>query len=103
MSFETYVRNMPKAELHVHLEGSIQPETLLQLAKRNDVLLPADTLEGLRDWDGFRAFDHFIEIFRAPTLSICSADDIELVAREFFEAQALCGVRYCEVTSSWGR
>jgi adenosine deaminase len=103
MSFETYVSLMPKAELHVHLEGSIRPETLLTLARRNDVLLPADTLEGIRDWYRFRDFDHFIQIFRAVTLCIVTPDDIELIAREFFEAEALCGVRYCEVTSTWGR
>ena len=43
-----FAQKMPKAELHVHLEGSIQPDTLLTLAERNGVRLPADNLEGLR-------------------------------------------------------
>src|SRR3954453_10645374 len=98
MSFETYVRNMPKAELHVHLEGSIQPETLLQLAKRNDVLLPADTLEGLRDWYRFRDFPHFVEVYVAVTKCLKTADDIELIAREFLDGQAEQNVLHSEVT-----
>jgi aminodeoxyfutalosine deaminase len=103
MSFETYVSLMPKAELHVHLEGSVRPETLLTLAKRNDVALPATTLDGLRDWYRFRDFDHFSEVFQAATRSICTADDIELITREFLENQAVHGVRYTEVTTTMSR
>ena len=37
----------PKIELHVHLEGTVRPATLLQIARRNDYPLPADTVEGV--------------------------------------------------------
>ncbi len=56
---------MPKVELHVHLEGSIRPETLLKLARRHDVVLPADTIEGLRQWYAFTSFPHFVDIYVA--------------------------------------
>ena len=49
MSLDSYVRAAPKAELHVHLEGAIRPATLLALAKRNGVALPAADEAGLRD------------------------------------------------------
>ena len=63
--FERYIEAVPKAELHVHLEGSIQPATLLKLAQQNDVKLPVQTVEDLQNWFTFRDFDHFIEIYFA--------------------------------------
>ena len=47
MTLEDTIRARPKVELHVHLEGAIPPETLLDLARRNGVPLPATTLEKL--------------------------------------------------------
>jgi adenosine deaminase len=98
MSLESYIRAMPKVELHVHLEGAIQPETLLTLARRNGVALPADTVAGLRAWYTFTNFAHFIEIYLAVSACIRTPDDIELVAREFLAGQAAQGIRYSEVT-----
>ena len=51
----------PKIELHVHLEGTLRPATLLRLAGRNGVRLPADTVEGLQAVLRFTDFAHFIE------------------------------------------
>jgi adenosine deaminase len=98
MILETFIRRMPKVELHVHLEGSIQPETLLELARRNQVTLPATTVEGLRQWYTFTDFAHFIEIYITISSCICSADDIELIAREFLRGQAAQNIQHSEVT-----
>jgi adenosine deaminase len=48
MSLASFIRAIPKVELHVHLEGSIRPETLLKLAQRHSIPLPANSVEGLR-------------------------------------------------------
>ncbi len=98
MKLETFIRRMPKVELHVHLEGSIQPETLLELARRNQVTLPATTVEGLRQWYKFTDFAHFIEIYITISSCICSADDIEWIAREFLRGQAAQNIQHSEVT-----
>jgi adenosine deaminase len=97
MSLDQFIRAMPKVELHVHLEGSIQPETLLQLAQRNHKSLPADTVQGLREWYTFTDFDHFIEVYLAICACIATADDFELIAREFLRGQAAQNIRYSEV------
>lgn len=100
MSLETYLRAAPKAELHVHLEGSIQPETLLELARRNRVDLPASTAEGLREWFRFRDFHHFIEVYLTITRCLRTAADYELLAYEFGREMQRQGARYAEVTFS---
>lgn len=98
MSLTEFIRRMPKVELHVHLEGSIQPETLLMLARRNGVQLPADDVAGLRKWYAFTNFTHFIEIYLTISSCICTPDDIELIARDFLRGQAEQNIRYSEVT-----
>ena len=89
---------MPKVELHVHLEGSIRPETLLKLAARNGVALPADSVEGLREWYAFRDFPHFVEVYVEATKCIRTPDDLELIMREFLEGQKAQNVLHSEVT-----
>lgn len=97
-SLAAYIRAMPKVELHVHLEGAIRPETLLRLARRNRVELPYYTVEELRHWYKFRNFPHFVEIYVKISSCLKTADDIELIAREFLEGQAEQNIRYSEPT-----
>lgn len=89
---------MPKVELHVHLEGSIRPETVLKLAERNQVELPARDIDGLHSWFAFTGFPHFVEVYVAITKCIKTPDDLELIAREFLEGQAAQNVLHSEVT-----
>jgi aminodeoxyfutalosine deaminase len=97
---EQYVQAVPKAELHVHLEGAIRPETLMELARRNRVTLPVSTVEEARQWFVFRDFPHFVEIFFAISSCLKTADDYELIAYEFGAEMARQHVRYAEVTFS---
>lgn len=97
---ERYLQAVPKAELHVHLEGSIRPATLLMLAQRNGITLPATTVEEMREWFRFRNFPHFIEIYTAITRCLKTAEDYELIAYEFGAEMAHQNVRYAEVTVS---
>jgi adenosine deaminase len=98
MSLETYLRAMPKVELHVHMEGAIQPETLLTLARRNSKPLPFDTVEALREWVRFEDFPHFVEVYVAITNCLTTVADIELIAQEFLAGQAAQNVVHSEVT-----
>jgi adenosine deaminase len=95
-----YIVAVPKAELHVHLEGSIQPATLLTLAQRNGVPLPVQTVADLQDWFTFRDFNHFIEIYFEISSCLKTSDDYELIAYEFGVNMARQNVRYAEVTFS---
>lgn len=100
MSLYAYIAAAPKTELHVHLEGSIQPSTLLMLAKRHRVDLPAATEEGLRNWYRFRDFHHFIEVYVGITRCLRTVEDFELIVYEFGADMARQNIRYAEVTFS---
>jgi aminodeoxyfutalosine deaminase len=93
-------RQMPKVELHVHLEGSIRPTTLLQLAEHNGFELPAQDVEGLQDFYRFRDFAHFIEVYVTITRCMQTQDDYRLIAYEFGADCARQNVRYAEATFS---
>ncbi len=97
---ERYVAAVPKAELHVHLEGSIHPTTLLTLAQRNGVQLPVQTTAEMQRWFTFRDFTHFVEIFFTISRCLKTAEDYELIAYEFGANMARQNVRYAEVTFS---
>ena len=97
MSLKEFIRLMPKVELHVHLEGSIRPETLLMLAERNGVTLPANTIQGLREWYQFSDFAHFVEVYFAICNCIRTSDDFELIVAEFLKHQFEQNIKYSEV------
>ena len=97
-SLEDFITKMPKVELHVHLEGSVRPETLLKLASRHHVALPVEDVAGLRKWYTFRDFNHFIEIYMTISSCLRTAEDIELITREFLIGQAGQNILYSEVT-----
>ncbi|MEP6984891.1 MAG: adenosine deaminase [Chloroflexota bacterium] len=98
MSLTDFIKDMPKVELHVHLQGATQPETWLELAERNEVKLPADTIEGMRDWFVFKDFPHFIQIYMAVCGTIRTAADVEFMARRFLAGQAEQNIQYTEIT-----
>ncbi|WP_020660597.1 adenosine deaminase [Amycolatopsis benzoatilytica] len=82
---------LPKAHLHVHLESTIRPATLAELAAANRVSLPARQ----DSFDGFRAFADRNRLTRS---CLQTAEDFERVAREFCADEAAQGTRYAEVT-----
>jgi aminodeoxyfutalosine deaminase len=90
----------PKIELHVHLEGTVRPETLLEIARRNDYELPADTVEGISQLYEYRDFPHFIEIWILTTNALQSEGDFRQVVVDYAEEAAAHGAVYLEAIFS---
>jgi aminodeoxyfutalosine deaminase len=86
----------PKIELHVHLEATIRPETLLEIARRNEFELPAETVEDLRDLYRFRDFDHFIEVWILTTNALRTEDDFRRIVVDYAEEAKRHGAVYIE-------
>ncbi len=87
---------VPKIELHVHLEGSIRPATLLDIARRNDEKLPADTLEELTELYEFRDFRHFIDVWQLTTNCLRTAEDFRQVVVDYAAEASTLGAVYIE-------
>jgi adenosine deaminase len=93
-----FIRRMPKAELHVHLEGSVHPETLLDLGRQHGVAYPFDDLAGARDWFRFRDFPHFVEVYLAICNSLLTDEDYARVVWEIGRDAGQQNIQYLEVT-----
>jgi aminodeoxyfutalosine deaminase len=95
-----FIRRLPKAELHLHLEGTILPATLVELSRRHDAkpltLTEAEALYQFTDFSGF------INAFKAVTQQLAHAEDYELAAWRMMQRLAEQGVVHAEVYISVG-
>lgn len=87
---------MPKAEIHVHLEGATTAETYFEIAHRNGIELPAQNLPQWQQFFHFESFNHFIEVYVTSTKLLRRAEDYELLLRRFGGQQATLNVQYTE-------
>jgi aminodeoxyfutalosine deaminase len=99
LPFGQLLKDLPKAELHVHLEGSIEPATVVELAARHGVTL---TIEEAAARYAPGNFDQFIEAFIWVTSFLRGPEDYALISRRFAEAMLRQNVLYAEVTLSIG-
>jgi len=92
----------PKIELHVHLEGTVRPKTLLQIAARNGYALPVETEEEVEALYEYRDFAHFIEVFMLTSGALGHEDDFRQIVVEYAEEAAGHGAVYLEAIFSLG-
>src|SRR5215831_4883358 len=90
-----FIREMPKAELHLHLEGSIQPETLHELD-------PTTSIEECRRLYEYPDFDSFLRAFGAVGKRLRGPDDYALITRRLLEHLACQNVQYAEIIIAAG-
>lgn len=83
LSDEEFIQRLPKAELHVHLEGSIPPATVLNLAEKNGLRPPFETLDTAADFFRYRDFSHFIETFVTVCGYLRTPDDYRQLVFDF--------------------
>ncbi len=96
----TWLRHLPKAELHLHLEGSITPATLIELSRRNDPEpLALDAAEAIYHYTDFPSF---LMSFKRVTERLHTAADYELITYRMVEDLAAQGVLHAEVYISFG-
>ena len=92
---DDFALDMPKAELHLHLEGSVDPETLHELE-------PATPVEEFRALYRYPDFEAFLKAFGAIGKRLRTPEDYALVTRRLLRRLASQNVRYAEITLAAG-
>ena len=95
-----WLRKLPKVELHLHLEGTIEPETLVALSRRHDT--KPLTLDAARKLYTYENFVGFLMAFKAVTERLQTPEDYELIAYDMVRSLAAQGVVHAEVYISFG-
>ena len=91
------LREMPKAELHIHIEGSLEPELIFALAKRNNVTLPYASVEALRAAYAFTNLQSFLDIYYAGASVLLHEQDFYDMAWAYLERAAADHVVHAEI------
>ena len=91
------IASLPKVELHVHLEGATDAETVWEMAQRNRCALPGGSLEGWQECYKFKDLNHFIDVYEAATDVMRTPDDWALMVERFLRNQRRQNIVYSEV------
>ncbi len=91
------LRAMPKAELHLHIEGTLEPELIFELATKNGVALAYPSVEALRAAYDFSDLQSFLDIYYAGASVLLHASDFEAMAMAYFRRAAADNVVHAEI------
>ena len=91
------LKRMPKAELHIHIEGSLEPELIFKLSKKNNIQIPYESVEALRSAYAFNNLQSFLDIYYAGASVLISENDFFEMAYAYFLKAAADHVVHAEI------
>ena len=94
---DTLIKRLPKCELHIHIEGSLEPELMFALARRNGIRLPYPSVEALRQAYQFRNLQDFLDIYYQGMSVLITEQDFYDLAFAYFERARADNVRHVEM------
>ena len=94
---DTFIAGLPKAELHLHIEGSLEPELMFALAARNGVTIPYENVDAVRAAYQFSNLQDFLDIYYAGASVLVGAQDFHDLAAAYFMRAAADAVRHAEI------
>ncbi len=97
MDLDAFVRALPKAELHLHIEGALEPELMFALARRNGVRLPWDSVDATRAAYAFSDLQSFLDLYYAGAAVLIQEQDFFDLALAYFERAHADGVVHAEL------
>lgn len=94
---DAFIAGLPKAELHLHIEGSLEPELMFALAKRNGIAIPYASVEDVRTAYAFSNLQDFLDIYYAGADVLRTRHDFHDLATAYFDRAAADGVLHAEI------
>ena len=92
-----FIRGLPKAELHLHIEGSLEPEQMFEFARRNRIDLPFKTVEAVRAAYAFSNLQDFLDIYYQGAGVLQTEEDFRDLAMAYFRRAAADGTVHAEI------
>jgi adenine deaminase len=92
-----WIQRLPKAELHVHIEGSFEPELMFEIAKRNQIQLPFHNVEEIREAYDFNDLQSFLDIYYAGAQVLITEQDFFDLTWAYLEKACEDGVVHTEI------
>ena len=96
-ALDAFISGLPKAELHLHIEGSLEPELMFALARRNDVAIPFESVQDVRKAYSFGNLQDFLDIYYAGAAVLLKRQDFHDLATAYFARAAADGVVHAEL------
>src|SRR6476646_4428813 len=97
VSLSAFVRGLPKAELHLHIEGTLEPELMFELAARNGVALPYADIEAVRRAYDFANLQEFLDLYYAGAQVLRTQCDFHDLAMAYFRRLHADGGVHAEI------
>ena len=97
MADRDFIQSLPKAELHLHIEGTLEPELMLALAERNGIKLPYDSVEALRAAYDFGNLQDFLDLYYQGMSVLQAEQDFYDLTWAYLERAAAENVRHAEI------
>lgn len=94
---KTFIDNLPKAELHLHIEGSLEPELLFKIAKRNKIALPYNSVDEIRKAYNFGCLQDFLDIYYQGANVLITEEDFYDLTYAYLQKCAIQNVRHTEI------
>jgi adenosine deaminase len=96
-TLERFARSLPKAELHLHIEGTLEPELMFALAARNAVTVPYATVDEVRAAYSFTDLQSFLDIYYAGAAVLRTTQDFDELTAAYLRRASADGVRRAEI------
>lgn len=94
---DDFIAALPKAELHLHIEGTLEPELAFQLAEKNKISLPFASVDAMRAAYDFQDLQSFLDLYYASISVVCTEEDFHDLTLAYLKKAASQNVRHTEI------